>query len=403
MSSSCRASAGGYRRTACRPSPARSSVTRTPVACSSWRAASPIAVTACLVHEYSEPGSTRRPATLEVSSRWPRFGDQRSDRGADRERRSVDVREDHLAPVLGGVLERSRALAAEAGVGEGHVERPKASSAAAPSAAAAPTRSRRSARRARARGRPAPAASSSRRSAERAASTTRQPSCTARRAVAAPIPEEAPVIRNTPRFEVAGSLIALRSSLVSRVAAAAGRHLADPLPCSRCAGLSRLLADAPRPRDESMSRPGAGGDGCRELPPRSARAPRRPRRRRRRARRRRGARLRRLAARPAELPAPRPLPRRPRRPRRRLAAPRRRRRDAASWRCRPAPDRGRPEEEGQLAGRSWELLAPGTSARAGPRRQRAARATSASPPPPARRRASPSAGCRARRAGCRCG
>src|SRR5690349_23670996 len=51
--------------------PGSMSVTRTPVPLSSWRAPSPIAVTAHLVAEYSDPGSARRPATEPVSSRWP--------------------------------------------------------------------------------------------------------------------------------------------------------------------------------------------------------------------------------------------------------------------------------------------------------------------------------------------
>ena len=58
---------------------------------------------------------------------------------------------------------------------------------------------------------------------------------------------------------------------------------------------------------------GRGGDGCMSLPPRGARAARRPRRRRRRARRRGRARVRRLAARPAVVQAPRALQGRPRR------------------------------------------------------------------------------------------
>jgi predicted transcriptional regulator of viral defense system len=52
--------------------PGSTTVTRTPVSCSSCRADSPIAVTAHLVAEYSDPGSARRPATEPVSTRWPR-------------------------------------------------------------------------------------------------------------------------------------------------------------------------------------------------------------------------------------------------------------------------------------------------------------------------------------------
>ena len=52
--------------------PGSISVTRTPVPSSSWRAASPIAVTAHFVAEYRDPGSARRPATEPVRSRWPR-------------------------------------------------------------------------------------------------------------------------------------------------------------------------------------------------------------------------------------------------------------------------------------------------------------------------------------------
>ena len=72
MSASWSASAGGLSKKGVSTIPGSISVTRTPLPLSSWRAASPIAVTACLVHEYSEPGSTRLPATLEVSSRCPR-------------------------------------------------------------------------------------------------------------------------------------------------------------------------------------------------------------------------------------------------------------------------------------------------------------------------------------------
>ncbi len=102
----------------------------------------------------------------------------------------------------------------------------------------------------------------------------------------------------------------------------------------------------------------------RELPPRSARAARRSRRRRRRARRRRGGRVRRVAARPAELPAPQPLPRRTRRARRGLAAPRRRRRDAhdpgaAGHADRPAADGRR---RGDLPGAAGSCSRTGSAA-----------------------------------------
>src|SRR5271155_4542856 len=56
-------------------------------------------------------------------------------------------------------------------------------------------------------GPPSSSASSSRRPIERAASTTRHPSALARRAVAAPIPEEAPVIRSTRSVGVAARLL----------------------------------------------------------------------------------------------------------------------------------------------------------------------------------------------------
>ena len=72
MSSSCSASVGRLSKNGVSTIPGSISVTRMPVPCRSWRAASPIAVTACLVHEYIEPGRARRPATLEVSSRCPR-------------------------------------------------------------------------------------------------------------------------------------------------------------------------------------------------------------------------------------------------------------------------------------------------------------------------------------------
>ena len=117
--------------------------------------------------------------------------------------------------------------------------------------------------------------------------------------------------------------------------------------------------DAPRPR--AHPRPGGrGGRRLRELPPRSARAARRSRRRRRRARGRRGAGVRRLAARPAELHAPCPPPRRARR-------------TTGKARCATAPTARRcvvrvPPgteaigEEGDLQGRRWELLRHGQRA-----------------------------------------
>ena len=156
----------------------------------------------------------------------------------------------------------------------------------------------------------------------------------------------------------------------------------------RAVTMTRMLHDRARIHVQA----GAGGDGCDELPPRSARAPRRPRRRRRRPRRRRGRGVRRLAARPAELPAAQPLPRGPRRPRRGRAAPRRRGRDAHAPRAARDPARGRSDERG---GRPRRAPLGAARRRASARRSRAAaraaRATSASPPPPARRRASPSA------------
>ena len=51
MSSSCSASVGRLSKNGVSTMPGSISVTRTPVPCRSWRAASPIAVTACLVHE----------------------------------------------------------------------------------------------------------------------------------------------------------------------------------------------------------------------------------------------------------------------------------------------------------------------------------------------------------------
>ena len=59
------------------------------------------------------------------------------------------------------------------------------------------------------------------------------------------------------------------------------------------------------------------------------------------------------------------------------------------------------DEDGDLAGRRWELMAAGQSAKVA-RGEAAARATSASPRPRARRRASPSAGSSARKAGWIC-
>ena len=50
---------------------------------------------------------------------------QRGDRGADRQRRAVDVGQHHRAPVLGRLVEEA-ARGAEAGVGEGDVEPPEA-------------------------------------------------------------------------------------------------------------------------------------------------------------------------------------------------------------------------------------------------------------------------------------
>ena len=207
MSSSCSASVGRLSKNGVSTMPGSISVTRTPVPCRSWRAASPIAVTACLVHEYSEPGSARRPATLEVSSRCPRDVGQRGDRRAQRQRGAVDVREDHLAPVLGRVLEKA-ARAAEAGVGERRVDLPEGvERVRRPCAAGPPTRSRRSAPRARARGRRAPrrAPAGARASAPPAPRASRPRA--AWRAVAAPMPEEAPVIRRTRSVVAGGSLL----------------------------------------------------------------------------------------------------------------------------------------------------------------------------------------------------
>ena len=74
-------------------------------------------------------------------------------------------------------------------------------------------------------------------------------------------------------------------------------------------------------------------------------------------------RVRRLAARPAELPAQDPLPRRARRARRGRPAPRRRRRDADDRGSPGHADRRRAAGEGgDLAGRRWELLAAGQRA-----------------------------------------
>ena len=260
----------------------------------------------------------------------------------------------------------------------------------------APTRSRRSAPRARAPRRRAPAASSCRRSSERAASTRRQPAARARRAVAAPIPDEAPVISSTR----SSPFVPARSSLAPFVAGRVRRDIADRR--ARGAGCH----DGPMLHDRARIhvQAGAGGDGCIELPPRSARAARRSRRRRRRARRRCGGGLRRVAARPADLPPAQPLPRRPRRPRRGLAAPRRGRARRSTLRVPPGTQlEGEPERAGRGARRPPLGAARGRPARDArarrARRQGQQALRHAHAPGAALRRARPA---RARRAGSRC-
>ena len=309
-------------------------------------------MTARLVPSTASPGSARRPATRAVSSRWPARLAQRGDasRGSSARRRrrsSAPSRASARASPRG-----SRACAPKPALAKTTSMRPKRSSAAARRAllvvpvgdvaahgeralGAAELRGERlqlvlaSARRARRASRPAAAA----------------------RAVAAPIPDEAPVIRKT------RSVMAL---IVGALALAGA-----------CVGVSRrwpvrravtMIADAARSREDP--RPGRRRRRrLHELPPRGARAARRARRRRRRPRRRRRARLRRLAARPAGLPAPRALPRRARaataRARSATAPTARTLDDRACRRARRSPaDDGRR----RARRRRWELLAPGQRA-----------------------------------------
>ena len=150
-------------------------------------------------------------------------------------------------------------------------------------------------------------------------------------------------------------------------------------------GCLQWRSHAVRPGTDLRPR-GRGRERLPLLPARGARPARRPRRRRRRPRRGRRAALRRLAARPAVLQAPRPLQGAARAPRPGRAAPRRRRggprragaaRDAGHRARRRAP---RPRRPRPARGRG---RAPA----------RAAAATSASRAPSTRRRASPSAAC----------
>ena len=101
------ASSGTFSKNGVSTIPGAITVTRTPVPSSSSRADSPIAWTACLVAEYSEPGMLRRPATEPVRSRCPFDFLQCGHRRADRQCCAVDVREHHAPPLAHGIREEA--------------------------------------------------------------------------------------------------------------------------------------------------------------------------------------------------------------------------------------------------------------------------------------------------------
>ena len=181
----------------------------------------------------------------------------RLERRADRVRDAEHVRQDHLAPVLGRVADEA-ALGAEAGVGEDDVDAAEAVERGLARAPRCPPSRPTSAGTASARSSPPSSLASASSLSCRARGRARRgsPPATARRAVAAPIPVEAPVMRKTLRSSSAmGSFPKL--------------------------GWQHMLYDKAR-----IFVQGGGRRERRQLvPPRGPRSPRRSRRRRRRPRR----------------------------------------------------------------------------------------------------------------------
>ena len=171
----------------------------------------------------------------------PARAGQRGDRRADRERGAVDVREHHLAPVLGRVLQEA-ARAAEAGVGEGGVDalRRRRARPATIALLLLPL-GHVAAHRERALG---AAELLGERLQPLRASAPRAPRASPRaapwRAVAAPMPDEAPVISRT------GSIVVRRSGRCSSLAPGSGSKfgptlitpVAGPRPIGRASGRS---------------------------------------------------------------------------------------------------------------------------------------------------------------------
>ena len=184
---------------ACRPCRARSASTLMSVSATSWRSASPIAVTACLVARVERAGQRRAgppPSWSAGRARRSARGSGGGRRGSTAPRRSTLV--SIIAFQCSTRLLEEAALGAEAGVGEEDVEPAEALERggderllvvpAGHVAAHAP---------ARAPSPPSSSASASSLSCERAASTTRQPTRRRWRAVAAPMPLLAPVMTRT--------------------------------------------------------------------------------------------------------------------------------------------------------------------------------------------------------------